>query len=119
MRISGVNIPQQKPVFVALTSIYGVGVHTSLKLCGVSGIEPSLRVRDLTSDQVRALQDNLLEYKVEGALRRYNYECISRLISIRSYRGKRHELGLPQKSRTHSNARTARRCSKLRGFGSK
>ncbi len=107
-RISGVDLPLNKRVEVALTYIYGIGQSRSKVLLGRAGVSPDIRVKDLTEDEVSrirtAIQD---EGNVEGDLRKKIQMDIRRLIDIGTYRGIRHRTGLPCRGqRTHTNART-------------
>ena len=107
-RISGVDIPREKRLEVALTYIYGVGRSTALKMCKDLGIDHNQRVRNLTEEEtnrIRAYVDANLT--VEGDLRRDVQQDIKRKIEIGSYQGVRHRKGLPVRGqRTHTNART-------------
>ncbi len=107
-RISGVDLPRDKRVEIALTYIYGIGKTTSQRILAQAGINPDTRVRDLTEDEVAKLRETIdKEYKVEGDLRREESMNIKRLIDIGSYRGLRHRRGLPVRGqRTRTNART-------------
>ncbi len=107
-RIAGVDIPRDKRVVIALTYIYGVGRTRAEETLQMSGIEPDIRVRDLTDDQVQAIRQHIENaYRVEGDLRREVANNIKRKIEIGSYQGIRHRLGLPVRGqRTHTNART-------------
>ena len=107
-RIAGVDIPRDKRVVVALTYIYGVGRTRAEETVDMSGIDPDIRVRDLTDDQVQAIRQHIENaYRVEGDLRREVANNIKRKIEIGSYQGIRHRLGLPVRGqRTHTNART-------------
>ena len=109
-RIAGVDLPREKRVEVALTYIYGIGLHTSQQLLGRTQISPDTRVRDLTDDEANRLRDLIdKEYRVEGDLRREVSMNIKRLMDIGSYRGLRHRRGLPVRGqRTRTNARTRR-----------
>lgn len=107
-RISGVDLPLNKRVEVALTYIYGIGQSRSKTLLGLAGVSPDIRVKDLTEEEVsrirKAIQD---EGNVEGDLRKKIQMDIRRLIDIGSFRGIRHRTGLPCRGqRTHTNART-------------
>ena len=107
-RISGVDLPLNKRVEVALTYIYGIGDSRSKDLLGKAGVSPDIRVKDLTEDEVsrirKAIQD---EGNVEGDLRKKIQLDVRRLIDIGSYRGIRHRTGLPCRGqRTHTNSRT-------------
>lgn len=107
-RISGVDLPNDKRIEVALTYIYGIGRTLSQEILEKCDIDPDTRTRDLTDAEVvriRDLIDN--EYKVEGDLRREVAMNIKRLQEIGSYRGRRHRQGLPVRGqRTKTNART-------------
>lgn len=106
-RIAGVDLPRDKRVEIGLTYIYGIGLTLSKKILEVTGINPDVRVKDLTEDDVAKIRNALDEYKVEGDLRREESLNIKRLVEIGSYRGKRHRAGLPARGqRTKTNART-------------
>ena len=107
-RIVGVDLPREKRIDVALTYLYGVGPAVSKVILGKVGIDPALRAKDLTDEQVTRINGILTQsYKVEGDLRRELSQNIRRLIDIGSYRGLRHRRGLPVRGqRTHTNART-------------
>lgn len=109
-RISGVDIPREKRVEVALTYIFGIGPATSRKILARTRVSPDTRVKNLTEDEVARLREAIdREYKVEGDLRREVNLNIKRLIEIGSYRGIRHRRGLPvHGQRTKTNARTKR-----------
>ncbi|HJL83047.1 MAG TPA: 30S ribosomal protein S13 [Acidimicrobiales bacterium] len=107
-RISGVDIPREKRVLIALTYIHGIGRTTAGLVCEGAGVNPSTRVRDLTDEEVthvRVFVDQQL--KVEGDLRREVSQNIKRKMDIGCYQGLRHRRGLPVRGqRTHTNART-------------
>ena len=107
-RVAGVDIPPKKHLEIGLTYIYGVGRARAREVIAKSGLNPAMRMGDLTDEQVsrlNALLEN--EYTIEGALRRQVQENIQRLTQIGSYRGLRHKAGLPVRGqRTRSNART-------------
>ncbi len=107
-RISGIDLPKNKRVEVALTYIYGIGVKTSRVILKATGIDPDTRVHDLTeadAANIRSYIDN--HFKVEGALRAEINMNVKRLMDIGSYRGLRHRRGLPVRGqRTRTNART-------------
>jgi small subunit ribosomal protein S13 len=107
-RISGVDLPREKRVEVALTYIYGIGRTRAVQTLAATGVDPSIRVAQLTDDQVRALRDHIDgNFKVEGDLRREVSQNIKRKVEIGSYQGIRHRRGLPVRGqRTHTNART-------------
>lgn len=107
-RLAGVDIPRDKRVVIALTYIYGVGRTRSVEILKATGIDESIRVKDLTDDQLVALRDYIEgNYKVEGDLRREVAADIRRKVEISSYEGIRHRRGLPVRGqRTKTNART-------------
>lgn len=107
-RLLGVDIPSDKPTFISLTYLYGVGPKVARDLCHKAGVEPQKRARDLAEDEVGRLAALLeRDYVVEGPLRRQIQQNINRLKDIKSYRGLRHRLGLPVRGqRTRTNART-------------
>lgn len=107
-RISGVDLPRDKRVETALTHIYGLGLTSSRRILGMTGVDPATRVRDLTESEVGKLREVIeREYRVEGDLRRQTAMNIRRLVEIGSYRGLRHRRGLPVRGqRTGTNART-------------
>lgn len=109
-RISGVDLPREKRVEIALTYIYGIGLTTSQSLLERTGVNPDTRVRDLTDDEANRLREIIdKEIRVEGDLRREVSMNIKRLMDIGSYRGLRHRRGLPVRGqRTRTNARTRR-----------
>ena len=109
-RISGIDIPREKRVEVALTYIYGIGLPTSQKILAQANVNGDTRVRDLTEDQVNRLREIVdRRYKVEGDLRREIALNIKRLQEIGSYRGLRHRRNLPVRGqRTKTNARQRR-----------
>jgi len=107
-RISGVDLPRDKKVEVGLTYIYGIGRHNAADIMQKAGLDPGLRVRELSDADVNRLRQVIeRDYKVEGALRTEVAMNIKRLMDIGSYRGVRHRRGLPVRGqRTHTNART-------------
>ena len=95
-RIEGVFLPKDKRVEVGLTYIFGIGLHTSRKILGAAKVEGDVRVKDLSSSQVAAIQNEInVGYKVEGDLRKEITLDIKRLQEIGSYRGSRHRRSLP------------------------
>ncbi len=106
-RVVGVDIPNDKRLEIALTYIYGVGRVTANKVCAVLELDPGMKARDLSEEQVGALASHLQKvYTVEGELRREIAQNISRLRDINCYRGLRHRRGLPVRGqRTRTNAR--------------
>ncbi|MBC7880069.1 MAG: 30S ribosomal protein S13 [Anaerolineae bacterium] len=109
-RIAGVDIPREKRVEVALTYIYGIGPARATQILLSTGINPDIRVRELTDVQVSSLREEIeAKYQVEGDLRRFDTINIKRLMDINSLRGRRHRRGLPVRGqRTRTNARTRR-----------
>ena len=107
-RISGVDLPRDKRVEIALTYIFGIGHKTASDIIAATGINPDTRVKDLTEDDVSKLREYIdRNVKVEGDLRRETAFDIKRLIEIGCYRGVRHRKGLPVRGqRSKTNART-------------
>jgi small subunit ribosomal protein S13 len=107
-RIAGVDLPRDKRVEIGLTYIYGIGRKTSQKLLEETGISASIRIRDLSDEDVGRLRQAIERLvKTEGALRTEIAMNVKRLMDIGSYRGIRHRRGLPVRGqRTHTNART-------------
>ena len=107
-RIAGVDVPRDKRVVIALTYIYGVGRTRAEQTLAATDVDPDIRVRDLTEDQVQRLRVHIEEhFNVEGDLRREVANNIKRKIEIGSYQGIRRRLGLPVRGqRTHTTART-------------
>ena len=107
-RLAGVDIPRDKRVVIALTYIYGIGRTRSTEILKATEIDESIRVKDLSDDQLVALRDYIEgNYKVEGDLRREVAADIRRKVEIGSYEGIRHRRGLPVRGqRTKTNART-------------
>ncbi len=109
-RISGVTIPSDKQVQVALTYIYGIGPQSSANILKVAKVEPTVRVKNLTEAEITRLQEAInADLVVEGELQRIVTANIKRLKDINSYRGIRHKANLPTRGqRTRTNARTRR-----------
>ncbi|HEY1680024.1 MAG TPA: 30S ribosomal protein S13 [Candidatus Tumulicola sp.] len=108
-RIAGIDLPREKRIEIALTYIYGIGPTTSKRLLDRSGIDPNIRVKNLSEDDEKRLRDAIdgLQLRVEGDLRREVQGNIKRLMDIGCYRGTRHRRGLPVRGqRTKTNART-------------
>ena len=107
-RISGIDLPREKRIEIALTYIYGIGPARAAKVLEKTGINPDTRVKDLTEDQEAALREAIEQgYTIEGDLRRETAMNIKRLSEIGCYRGLRHRRGLPvHGQRTKTNART-------------
>ena len=108
-RILGVDIPNDKQVQYSLTYIYGVGLKTAQNACAAAGVEPTIRVKNLTEEQITAIRNELAKVKTEGELRREIALNIKRLQEIGCYRGIRHRRGLPCRGQgTKNNARTCK-----------
>lgn len=112
-RLIGVDIPEKKRLVISLTYIYGVGRHLSNEICAKLRLDPNMRAHLLNEDDIAKINTLLTsQYVVEGDLRRQIQGNIKRLISIHSYRGTRHRLGLPvrgQRTRTNSRTRKGKR----------
>ncbi|MCW1888785.1 MAG: 30S ribosomal protein S13 [Candidatus Moranbacteria bacterium] len=110
VRIAGVNIPDNKRVEIALTYIYGIGLTTSQKILKDLSISPDTRTKDLTSEEANNLREVIeKKHRVEGELRHLIKQNIKRLKEIGSFRGSRHQKGLPSRGqRTKTNTRTVR-----------
>ena len=106
-RLVGVDIPNDKPVKISLTYIYGIGRHTAELICASAKVDGTIRVKDLTDEQLGAIRNEIGKYKTEGDLRREVALNIKRLSEIGCYRGTRHRRGLPVRGqRSKTNART-------------
>ncbi|MEM4259578.1 MAG: 30S ribosomal protein S13 [Candidatus Pacearchaeota archaeon] len=109
MRISGVNIPEEKRIDIALTYLYGIGRSNVAEVLKKANVDGSKRVKSLSEDEQKRIQKAIESYKVEGDLRAEVSANIKRLKEISSYRGLRHIKNLPVRGqRTRSNARTKR-----------
>lgn len=109
-RISGVTIPDNKQIHVALTYVYGIGPTSSVEILSTAKVEPTVRVKNLTDAEVSRIQEVINEkFTVEGELQRIVAGNIKRLKDIKSYRGERHTKNLPSRGqRTRTNGRTRR-----------
>jgi len=106
-RIAGINLPNQKHIEIALTSIFGLGRPRARLICEQAGVEFNTKVKDLTDAQVDKLRLEVGKFTVEGDLRRQVSMNIKRLMDLGTYRGMRHRRGLPLRGqRTRTNART-------------
>ena len=107
-RLVGVDLPRDKRIEVGLTYIYGIGLTTSKKILAETGVNPDIRVKDLSEEDLGKLRDYIQEnLTVEGDLHREVSQNVKRLMEIGCYRGLRHRKGLPVRGqRTHTNART-------------
>jgi small subunit ribosomal protein S13 len=109
-RISGVTIPSEKQVHVALTYVYGLGPKSSLEILAKAKVDRTVRVKNLTDDEISRIQDAInTNFTVEGDLQRVISGNIKRLKDIGAYRGLRHKANLPSRGqRTKTNGRTRR-----------
>ena len=107
-RIVGIDVPKEKRIDIALRYIYGVGAHNSYEILKKAGVDPALRAKDLSDEQVSRIAGVIQkDYIYEGNLRREIAMNIKRLMDIGTYRGLRHKRGLPVRGqRTRTNART-------------
>ena len=106
-RIAGINIPVNKHVVVALTSIYGIGDTRAKQICEAAGVAPDTPVKDLAEPEIAGIRNIVANFVVEGDLRRETSMNIKRLMDLGCYRGIRHRRGLPLRGqRTRTNART-------------
>lgn len=107
-RIAGVDVPDRKNVEIALTYIYGIGRSLSREILEKAGVDGTVRVKDLSSDEIGKIRDVIIaDCRVEGDLRKEVSMSIKRLMDLGVYRGLRHRRGLPVRGqRTHTNART-------------
>ena len=115
-RIQGVDLPNKKRIDIALTSIFGIGRFLAAQILEKANIDPSRKTMEITEAEWARIRNVIQNdrnengepsYRVEGDLRKFNAECIKRLIDIKSYRGSRHKRGLPVRGqRTSTNART-------------
>ena len=106
-RIAGINIPLNKHVVIALTSIFGIGNTRARQVCAEAGVAPESVVKDLAEPEVANLRSAVAKFEIEGDLRRDISMNIKRLMDLGCYRGIRHRRGLPVRGqRTRTNART-------------
>jgi small subunit ribosomal protein S13 len=106
-RIAGINVPDHKHAVIALTAIYGVGRKTANDICDNVGISPSVKIKELSEEQLELIRGVVSKMTVEGDLRREVSMNIKRLMDLGCYRGIRHRRGLPLRGqRTRTNART-------------
>lgn len=110
IRIAGINLPDEKRIEIALTYVFGIGPSTSRKLLKLLDIDMTTRTKDLSAEDANRLRDEIeKKYKVEGELKHEVKMNIKRLKEIGSYRGSRHQKGLPVNGqRTKTNSRTVR-----------
>ena len=107
-RLVGVDLPRNKRIEIALTYIYGIGLTTAKEIIAATGVDPDIRVKDLSEEDLAKLRDYIQQnLKAEGDLHREVSQNVKRLMEIGCYRGLRHRRGLPVRGqRTHTNART-------------
>ena len=107
-RVLGVDVPNNKPTYIALTYLFGIGRQTAIDMCYELGVNPQAKASTLSESDIAMINNHLdKELIVEGALRRKVQQDIARLREIRCYRGVRHRRGLPVRGqRTRTNART-------------
>ena len=107
-RIAGVDLPRPKRIETGLTYIYGIGDQRAGVILGEAGVDPNVRIKDLSEDEVRKISQVIEEQgRVEGDLRKEVSMNIKRLMEVGSYRGMRHRRNLPVRGqRTHTNSRT-------------
>ena len=107
-RIAGVDLPKEKRIEIGLTYVYGIGRKSANDILAAAGVDPDIRVKDLTEDQEAKIREVIdANYRVEGDLRREVALNIKRLVEINCYRGVRHRKSLPVRGqRTKTNART-------------
>jgi small subunit ribosomal protein S13 len=108
-RLSGVDLPKNKRIEIALTYIFGVGLVKSQEILKKTKIDLNVKVKDLSEDEIVKIREALRSYTIEGDLRRQVSQNVRRLMDIGSYKGSRHRKKLPARGqRTHTNARTKR-----------
>ena len=106
-RIGGVNIPNHQHAEIALTAIFGIGRSRARAICDTAGIKHTVKIKDLSDNEMDRLREQVAKFPVEGDLRREVSMNIKRLIDLGTWRGKRHRVGLPVRGqRTRTNART-------------
>lgn len=120
-RISGVDLPPNKQVWIGLTYIHGIGRTLAKEILVASKVDETTKVKDLTEDEARRLRQAIQDgYRVEGDLRKEVSQNIRRLMEIGCYRGVRHRRGLPVNGqRTHTNARTRKGPKRVQVAGKK
>jgi len=119
-RISGIDLPNEKRIDIALTYIYGIGKHVSQNILKQAKVDPSIRTKNLTADEQRTIQTVIETLPTEGELRKIVRDNIETLKRIQSYKGSRHSMGLPvHGQRTKTNARTRKGKRKTIGAVSK
>ncbi len=118
MRISGINIPDNKQLAYALTAVHGIGLSRANSILGELSISPTKKATDLSTEQENAIREKIESFRIEGELKRDISANIKRLKDIGSYRGSRHAKRLPARGqRTKTNARTLKGVKKTMGSG--
>ena len=106
-RIAGINVSDNKHTVIALQSIYGIGATRAKKICEISKITPSVKIKELTEEEIETLRTEVGKFNIEGDLRREVTLNIKRLMDLGTYRGIRHRKGLPLRGqKTKNNSRT-------------
>jgi small subunit ribosomal protein S13 len=106
-RIAGINVSDNKHTVIALQSIYGIGSTRAKKICEISKIKPSVKIKELTEEEIETLRAEVGKFNIEGDLRREVTLNIKRLMDLGTYRGIRHRKGLPLRGqKTKNNSRT-------------
>lgn len=110
VRISGVDLPKNKQIEIALTYVYGIGISNSKKILEQACVDPNIRCLNLTDDDLIKIRETIDgNYEIEGDLRRRQKLNIKRISDLGTYKGRRHRTGLPLRGqRTRTNARTGR-----------
>lgn len=109
IRISGVILPNNKRIEIALTYLYGIGLTRSQKILKEAGVDPNIRTKDLTEEQANTIRNLVSKYKIEGDLKKEIVKNINIMKEINSYKGQRHAKHLPVRGqRTKTNSRTVR-----------
>lgn len=113
-RIAGVNVPDNAHIVIGLQHIYGIGPSRAKWICAASQVNPQTKVKDVATELMEAVRNEVTKYTVEGDLRREVSMSIKRLVDLKCYRGHRHAKGLPVRGqRTKTNARTRKGPRKL------
>ena len=119
-RISGIDLPNEKRIDISLTYIYGIGKKVALDILKAAKVDPSIRTKNLTGDELKVIQTTIETIPTEGELRKVVRDSIETLKRIGSYRGTRHTMGLPARGqRTRTNSRTRKGKRKTIGAVSK
>jgi|TARA_B100001059_G_C17766777_1_gene546076 small subunit ribosomal protein S13 len=106
-RIAGINVSDNKHTVIALQAIYGIGPTRAKQICDSSNINPSVKIKELTDEEIETLRTEVVKYNIEGDLRRETTLNIKRLMDLGTYRGIRHRKGLPLRGqKTKNNSRT-------------